>query len=254
VSDPPRPVELPDGPRALVMRGVRARHPGQRRWALDGVDLNLAPGARVAVVGPSGAGKSTLAWTLLRFLPYASGSITLDGVELTDLDGEQVRRAIGLVSQDAHVFDSTIEANLRVALPSADEGQLQAALAEARLLEWVQSLPLGLATELGERGARMSGGQRQRLALARALLADFPVLILDEPAEHLDAATARSIEDDLLEGARARSVLLITHRLDGLERFDEIVFLARGRVLERGSRAELLAPAAAMWRSGAGWT
>jgi ABC-type multidrug transport system fused ATPase/permease subunit len=170
-------------------------------------------------VGPSGAGKSTLAGVLLRLLPYAGGSVTLDGIELTELDGDEVRRAVGLVSQDAHVFDNTLEENLRLARREATQEQLDAALAAARLLDWTRKLPAGLQTEIGERGARMSGGQRQRLAIARALLADFPVLILDEPGEHLDTQTADAIVADLLAVTEGRTTLLITHRLTGLERW-----------------------------------
>jgi ABC-type multidrug transport system fused ATPase/permease subunit len=194
----------------------------------------------VAIVGPSGAGKSTLAGVLLRFLPYQGGSVALDGTEIADLDGDELRRVVGLVSQDAHVFDSTFEQNLRLARHDATESELRDALTEVRLLDWVDGLPEGLATEVGERGARMSGGQCRRLAIARALLADFPVLILDEPGEHLDPETADAILADLLAGTRDRTTLLITHRLTGLEEFDEVLVLDRGRVLERGTHAELL--------------
>ena len=241
VPEPAHPVALGGGPRALHVRNLRYSYPRQTRRALDGVDLDLSPGRRVAVVGPSGAGKSTLAGVLLRFLPYASGSVTLDGVELVELDGDEIRRAVGLVSQDAHVFDNTLEENLRLARRGATAEELDDALAAARLLDWTRGLPAGLQTEVGERGARMSGGQRQRLAIARALLADFGVLILDEPGEHLDTQTADAIVTDLLTVTEGRTTLLITHRLTGLEDVDEVLVLDHGRVLERGTHSELLA-------------
>jgi thiol reductant ABC exporter CydC subunit len=241
VPEPAHPVALGDGPRAVRVRDLRYSYPGQTRRALDGVDLDLSPGRRVAVVGPSGAGKSTLAGVLLRFLPYASGSVTLDGVELAELDGDEIRRAIGLVAQDAHVFDNTLEQNLRLARRGATAEELDDALAAARLLDWTRGLPAALQTEVGERGARMSGGQRQRLAIARALLADFGVLILDEPGEHLDTQTADAIVADLLTVTEGRTTLLITHRLTGLQDVDEVLVLDHGRVLERGTHGELLA-------------
>jgi ABC-type multidrug transport system fused ATPase/permease subunit len=222
------------------VRALRYSYPGQTRRALDGVDLDLSPGRRVAVVGPSGAGKSTLAGVLLRFLPYAGGSVTLDGVELAELDGDEIRRAIGLVAQDAHVFDNTLEQNLRLARRGATAEELDDALAAARLLDWTRGLPAGLQTEVGERGARMSGGQRQRLAIARALLADFPVLVLDEPGEHLDTQTADAVVADLLTVTEGRTTLLITHRLTGLQDVDEVLVLDHGRALERGTHGELL--------------
>jgi thiol reductant ABC exporter CydC subunit len=225
----------------LQARDLRYRYPGATHWALDAIDLDLSPGRRVAVVGPSGAGKSTLAGVLLRFLPYASGSVTLDGVELAELDGDEVRRAVGLVAQDAHVFDNTLEQNLRLARRGATAEELDDALAAAQLLDWTRGLPAGPQTEVGERGARMSGGQRQRLAIARALLADFGVLILDEPGEHLDTQTADAIVADLLTVTEGRTTLLITHRLTGLQDVDEVLVLDHGRVLERGTHGELLA-------------
>ncbi|HEY5194285.1 MAG TPA: thiol reductant ABC exporter subunit CydC [Solirubrobacteraceae bacterium] len=227
-------------PHVLKVRDLRSSYPGEDRATLTGVDLDLSPGRRVAIVGPSGAGKSTLAGVLLKFLPYQGGSVMLDGAEISDLDGDELRQVIGLVSQDAHVFDSTLEENLRLARRDATADELRDALAEVRLLDWVEGLPDGLATEVGERGARMSGGQRQRLAIARALLADFPVLILDEPGEHLDTQTADAIVADLLAGTRDRATLLITHRLTQLEGIDEVIALDRGQVLERGTHAELI--------------
>ena len=251
VSEPTHPLALPPAPHTLCVRGLRFAYPGAAHAALDGIDLDLGPGWRVAVVGPSGAGKSTLAGVLLRFLPYDGGSVTLDGVELADLDGDASRTVIGLVSQDAHVFDSTLEENLRLAHREASAEELRAALAAARLLDWAERLPAGLSTEVGERGARMSGGQRRRLAIARALLADFPLIVLDEPGEHLDTQTADAIVADLLAIARETGTLLITHRLAGLEEVDEVLVLDRGRVVERGAHVELLAldgRYAGLWR------
>ncbi|HZL48139.1 MAG TPA: ABC transporter ATP-binding protein, partial [Solirubrobacteraceae bacterium] len=252
VPEPTHPVALPPSllpspatPRSkraptLQVRDLSCRYPGETRWALTGVDLNLGAGRRVAVVGPSGAGKSTLAAVLLRFLPYTDGSVTLDGVEIAELDGDQCRRVVGLVSQDAHIFDNTLEENLRLAKREATEQELQNALADVHLLDWIRELPLGLATEVGERGARMSSGQCQRLTIARALLADFPLLVLDEPGEHLDTLTADAIVADLLAITRDRATLLITHRLTGLQDVDEVLVLDHGRVLERGTHGELI--------------
>jgi thiol reductant ABC exporter CydC subunit len=252
VVEPAHPVALVDagvpanGPthaarHTLRVRGLGSSYPDGQRAPLTAIDLDLSPGRRIAVVGVSGAGKSTLAGVLLRFLPYGKGSVTLDGIEISHLDGEEYRRVVGLVSQDVHVFDTTIEENLRFARRAATPGELRAALAEARLLEWVEALPNGLQTEVGERGMRMSGGQRQRLAVARAVLAAFPILVMDEPGEHLDTETADAIVADLLCAERAAATLLITHRLAGVREVDEIVVLHHGRVLERGTHNELLA-------------
>jgi thiol reductant ABC exporter CydC subunit len=240
VAEPAHPAALVSGPHALKVRALRYSYPGQTRRALDGMDLDLSPGRRVAIVGPSGAGKSTLAGVLLRFLSYSGGSVTLDGIELAELAGDEIRRAVGLVAQNAHVFDSTLEENLRLAKREASAEELDDALGAARLLDWTRELPAGLQTEVGERGERMSGGQRQRLAIARALLADFPVLILDEPGEHLDTQTADAIVADLLTITEGRTTLLITHRLTGLQDVDEVLMLDHGRVHERGTHTELL--------------
>ncbi|UED85255.1 thiol reductant ABC exporter subunit CydD [Streptomyces profundus] len=241
VQEPERPAAPPSGPFPLRLRGLGAWHPGSATAALAGVDLELTAGRRIAVVGASGAGKTTLAHCLLRFLDPATGRYTVGGVDATELAGDAVRRWVGLCAQDAHLFDSTLRENLLLAAPSADEETLRLALARARLLDWVNTLPLGLDTPVGERGAQLSGGQRQRLALARALLADFPVLILDEPAEHLDLPTADALTRDLLAATEDRAAVLITHRLTGLEAVDEVLVLDAGRVVQRGDHAALAA-------------
>lgn len=241
VREPERPRQAPASPFPVVLEGLTVRYPGADRDALAGLGLTLAEGRRVAVVGPSGSGKTTLAQVLLRFLDPRAGSLTLAGVDARALDGDDVRRLVGLCAQDAHLFDSSVRENLLLAKKDATEAELRDALGRARLLDWVDGLPHGLDTLVGEHGARLSGGQRQRLALARALLADFPLLVLDEPAEHLDLPTADALTADLLAATEGRTTLLITHRLAGLETVDEVVVLDGGRVVQRGPYAELAA-------------
>ncbi|MFI6285622.1 thiol reductant ABC exporter subunit CydD [Streptomyces sp. NPDC051018] len=246
VHEPERPAAAPASAFPLRVRGLRARYAGQDRDALAGLDLTVTAGKRIAVVGTSGSGKTTLAQVLLRFLDAGEGTYTIGGVPADTLEGDTVREFVGLCAQDAHLFDSSLRENLRLARTEATDGELHRALADARLLEWVDALPEGLDTLVGEHGAQLSGGQRQRLALARALLADFPVLVLDEPAEHLDLATADALTADLLaatEGrtARGAATVLITHRLRGLDTVDEVVVLEDGRAVQRGPYAELAA-------------
>ncbi len=241
VADPAEPRPLPPAPHTLRVRGLRVRYGDHGPWVLDGLDLELAPGGTIAVVGRSGAGKSTLADVLLRFLPYQGGSVTLNGAPISEVCGDDHRRVIGLMSQDAYIFDTTLEQNLRVARRDASTAELRCALERARLLDWTDTLPAGLGTRVGAHGAQISGGQRQRLALARALLADFPVLVVDEPGEHLDIETADTLVADLLDSTSDRATLLITHRLAGLEAVDEVIVLDGGQALERGTHAELVA-------------
>ncbi|GGU23402.1 thiol reductant ABC exporter subunit CydD [Streptomyces violascens] len=246
VLDAPAPVQEPEAPAAaprspfpLELRGIGARYAGQERDALHDFGLRLTQGMRVAVVGTSGSGKTTLAQVLLRFLDAKEGAYEIAGSDAIRHSGDDVRRLVGLCAQDAHLFDSSVRENLRLARTDATDDDLRAALERARLLDWVDGLPDGLDTLVGEHGARLSGGQRQRLALARALLADFPVLVLDEPAEHLDLATADALTADLLDATEGRTTVLITHRLRGLEAVDEVVVLDEGRTVQRGAYEDL---------------
>jgi ATP-binding cassette subfamily C protein CydC len=226
VSEPTSPVSLSAGPHTLRLDGVSAEWV-RGRTAVRDVDLVLAPGTRIAITGPSGCGKTTVAALLVRFLDPSAGRVTIDGIDLRQIPGDQIRQIVGYLPEDAHLFDTTIGENLRIGRRDATEAQMREALAKARLLDWVNGLPLGLDTLVGEHGMALSGGQRRRLALARALLADFEVLVLDEPTEHLDDATAVALTRDLLAAAGNRSVVLITHRTDDLHGVDTVVSLGR---------------------------
>jgi ABC-type multidrug transport system fused ATPase/permease subunit len=188
-------------------------------------DLRLEPGRKIALVGPSGAGKTTIVNLLFRFLDPVAGKVSIDGRDVREYAQEDVRGTFALAGQNAHLFDTTIRANLLLARPGASEAELTAVLGRARLADWVATLPNGIDTIVGEEGMRLSGGQRQRLVLARALLADAPVLVLDEPTAHLDTDTAQRLMEDMLDASAARTVLLITHRREGLNRMHEIVAL-----------------------------
>ena len=225
VKDPAIPRPGPTSPVAVALEGVTARYAGAEVPVVERFDLRLEPGERIALVGPSGAGKTTVTNLLLRFLDPVEGRVTIGGRDLRELRQEDVRRTFALAGQEAHVFDSTIRENLRLARPQATDEELLDALRRARLDDWVASLPDGLETLVGEEGAQLSGGQRQRLVVARALLSQAPVLLLDEPTAHLDPATAEAVVTDVLDAADDRSVLLITHRAEGLDLCDAVVEL-----------------------------
>ncbi len=240
IRDPEEPSSPPaDG--TVVLEDVSARYGSEQPLALDGFSLRLEPGARVALVGASGAGKTTVTSLLLRFLDPEQGRITIGGRDLRELRQEDVRRRFALAGQETHVFRASIRANLLLARPGADEPELWDALERARLDAWVSSLPEGIDTLVGEESGRMSGGQRQRLVLARALLSPAPVLLLDEPTAHLDPETAEELVRDILSAADGRAVLLITHRPEGLDLVDRVVRLGGGGREDDGTRPRLAA-------------
>jgi thiol reductant ABC exporter CydC subunit len=212
VREPPDPTVVPVGPVRVIVDDVTASWTPDGPAVLTGVDLELRAGEHVALVGRSGTGKSTLAMLLLRFLDPRAGELLLDQTPYRSLASDDVRHVVGLLAQDAHVFDTTVRENVLLARRDASEQQLWQALERARLADTVRHLPDGLDTRVGEHGGRLSGGERQRLALSRVLLAGFDVMVLDEPTEHLDEATALLLLDDLLATQQARTVLLITHR------------------------------------------
>lgn len=239
LDDMPLPVHEPKRPRKLTkpFNGItctRLSAGWDDRQVLHDIDLSIAVGTRVAIVGPSGSGKSTLGSVLMGFLEY-QGSVHVNGEELRDLDGDDVRRQITMLSQRAHIFDTSIADNIRIPLPQADDARIRAALAAAQLLDWVDELPAGIETEVGTFGAAMSGGERQRLALARVVLADRSCVVLDEPTEHLDLQTAQDLDRTMLRALSERTVIVITHRVRDIGDADHIVVMQEGRVSVQGS-------------------
>ncbi len=239
IRDPRHPRPLPPGPFTITLHDATVRYQPDGPPALDRVSLDLPPGRRVALVGANGAGKSTVAAVLMRFCELSGGAALLNGHDLASYAADDVRTLIGGCPQDPHLFDATIRDNLRLARPGATDEDLEAAAARARLLAWIRSLPQGWDTPVGTHGAAVSGGERQRLALARAFLADPALLILDEPTAHLDPDSRQVLTADLLHATEGRAVLFITHEPDGLDQVDQIVVLEHGRVAEQGSHSQL---------------
>jgi ATP-binding cassette, subfamily B, bacterial MsbA len=226
----------------VELRQVTLRYRAAQAPALDRIDLELRAGETVALVGPSGAGKTTLVNLLPRFIAPTSGALLLDGHALTDWNVAALRRQFALVSQDVVLFNDTVAANVSLGTgDGGDRAKIRSALASANLLEFAESLPKGLDTVVGHNASEFSGGQRQRLAIARAIYKDAPILILDEATSALDSESERLVQQALERLMKGRTSLVIAHRLSTIERADRIVVVEAGRVVESGSHAELLA-------------
>jgi ABC-type multidrug transport system fused ATPase/permease subunit len=259
ITEKPRPHPLPAGPVSVRLTDVHFGYPAASEVSLasleevatldtrageevlHGVTLNIPAGSMVALVGSSGAGKSTLSSLLPRLYDVDSGTVELSGVDVRDLSFEALRGAVGVVTQDGHLFHDTIGANLRYARPEATDEELRDVLTRARLGELLDSLPDGLDTVVGERGYRLSGGERQRLTIARLLLAHPPVVVLDEATAHLDSESEAAVAQALAEALVGRTALVIAHRLSTVRAADLIAVLEHGRIVERGTHDELLA-------------
>jgi ATP-binding cassette, subfamily B, bacterial len=213
----------------------------RRYWTISGLDLDVEPGKLVALVGPSGAGKTTLTYLIPRLYDVDRGAVKIDGVDVRDIRLDSLGEIIGMVTQETYLFNATIRDNLRYGNPEATDEQLEAAARAAHIYERVAELPDGFDTIVGERGYKMSGGEKQRLAIARVILKDPRILILDEATSALDTHSERLVQDALAPLMAGRTTIAIAHRLSTILAADMIVYLDRGRILERGTHSELLA-------------
>jgi ATP-binding cassette, subfamily B, bacterial len=259
IVEKPDARQVPDGPVAIEFDDVRFAYPAADRFSLasleevatldtrggveilKGVSFTVEPGQVVALVGSSGGGKSTIASLVPRLYDVDAGAVRLGGVDVRDLSFESIRETIGMVTQDGHLWHTTIAENLRFARPGATDGELWESLRRARLADLVESLPDGLETLVGERGYRLSGGERQRLTIARLLLARPRVVILDEATAHLDSSSEAAVQEALVDALAGRTALVIAHRLSTVRDADVILVVEEGRLIERGTHEELLA-------------
>jgi len=225
----------------IAFEGAGFRYPGAEEWALRDISLIVRKGELVAFVGMSGAGKTTLLELLLRFHDVSAGRITIDGHDVREVTGGSLRALIGIVSQDTFLFQNSIGFNIAYGKPGATREEIEEAARMAQATEFITALPDGLATQVGERGVRLSGGQAQRLAIARAFLRNPPILILDEATSDLDAESEFLVQQALAELMRGRTVLLIAHRLATVRHADRVVVVHEGRIAEVGGHAELMA-------------
>ncbi|OZI39827.1 ABC transporter [Bordetella genomosp. 5] len=241
VTDGPRQLPRATGGLPIAFEQVGFRYPRAARDTLTGLSFAIAPGTTVALVGASGAGKSTIASLLLRFWDVSQGAIRIGGADVRELQLDNLRDHVALVTQDTYLFNDTLAANIRLARPDASDADVQTALHRAALSEFVAALPQGLATPVGERGMQLSGGQRQRISIARAFLKNAPILILDEATSHLDTLSEVQVRGALDALMRERTTLVIAHRLSTIREADQILVLDQGRLAEQGTHADLLA-------------
>jgi ATP-binding cassette subfamily C protein CydC len=224
---------------SVNLLNVGYRYSDHQEAAVEGISLLLSPGKKTALIGPSGCGKSTLVQLMMKFRSPDKGRLTLGGITYDQLTGESVRQQISVASQQAHLFNTTIRGNLLLSRPEADQQALESACRTAMIHDFIQAQPDGYETLVGELGIRLSQGQARRLTVARALLKQAPVLILDEPTEGLDAITEQQLVQNIIQGCQDHGVLWISHRLTGLESMDEILVMQHGRIIERGEPSHL---------------